>query len=86
MVDIHARADAAGATAAPGFGRRLRSNLATAPLVEAAIRSGEGVLAADGPLVVRTGKHNDGEVDVTLDAAEAARALVFGACKLVLAR
>ena len=29
---------------------------------------------------------NDGEVDVTLDAAQAARALVFGACKLVLAR
>ena len=57
MVEIHARADVAGATAAPGFGRRLRSNLATAPLVEAAIRSGEGVLAADGPLVVRTGKH-----------------------------
>jgi len=55
-------------------------------LVEAAIRSGEGVLADDGPLVVRTGQHNDGEVDVTLDTAEAARALVFGACKLVLAR
>ncbi|MGK2850634.1 MAG: phosphoenolpyruvate carboxykinase (ATP) [Candidatus Limnocylindrales bacterium] len=32
-------------------------NLSTAELVEAAIRAGEGVLAADGPLVVRTGKH-----------------------------
>jgi phosphoenolpyruvate carboxykinase (ATP) len=33
------------------------ANLGTAPLVEHAVRNGEGVLAADGPLVVTTGKH-----------------------------
>ena len=32
-------------------------NLLTAPLVEESVRRGEGVLAADGPLVVATGKH-----------------------------
>ena len=32
-------------------------NLATAPLVEHAVRREEGLLARDGPLVVRTGKH-----------------------------
>ena len=32
-------------------------DLGTAPLVEAAIRNGEGMLAKDGPLVVATGKH-----------------------------
>ena len=32
-------------------------NLTTAPLVEAAVARGEGHLAADGPLVVRTGRH-----------------------------
>ncbi|MBB4642046.1 phosphoenolpyruvate carboxykinase [Rhizorhapis suberifaciens] len=32
-------------------------NLGTAPLVEAAINNGEGILAKDGPLVVATGKH-----------------------------
>lgn len=36
---------------------QLHWNLGTAPLVEAAIRNGEGVLAKDGPLVVATGKH-----------------------------
>ena len=41
----------------PPIGRRVRANLPTAELVEDAIRAGEGVLAADGPLVVRTGKH-----------------------------
>jgi phosphoenolpyruvate carboxykinase (ATP) len=35
----------------------LYANLGTAPLVEHAIRGGEGVLSADGPLVVETGKH-----------------------------
>ena len=39
------------------IGRHVRANLATAELVEDAIRAGEGMLAADGPLVVRTGKH-----------------------------
>ena len=33
------------------------ANLGTAPLVEHALRNGEGMLAADGPLVVQTGKH-----------------------------
>jgi phosphoenolpyruvate carboxykinase (ATP) len=32
-------------------------NLTTAPLVEHAVRRGEGLLAKDGPLVVKTGKH-----------------------------
>ncbi|SFJ56996.1 phosphoenolpyruvate carboxykinase (ATP) [Sphingomonas sp. NFR04] len=35
----------------------LHWNLITAPLVEHAIRRGEGNLAAEGPLVVATGKH-----------------------------
>ena len=33
------------------------ANLGTAPLVEHAVRNGEGVLSKDGPLVVETGKH-----------------------------
>ncbi len=42
-----------------GFGpvRRATRNLTTAPLFEEAIRRGEGLAAANGPLVVRTGKH-----------------------------
>ena len=39
------------------LGRRIIANRSTAELVEDAIRRGEGVIAADGPLVVRTGKH-----------------------------
>jgi phosphoenolpyruvate carboxykinase (ATP) len=35
----------------------IHANLGTSQLVEHAIRNGEGVLAADGPLVVETGKH-----------------------------
>jgi phosphoenolpyruvate carboxykinase (ATP) len=38
-------------------GAKILANLGTAPLVEQAIRNGEGVLAADGPFVVATGKH-----------------------------
>jgi phosphoenolpyruvate carboxykinase (ATP) len=32
-------------------------NLVTAPLYEAALRRGEGMIAKDGPLVVKTGRH-----------------------------
>lgn len=35
----------------------IHANLGTAPLVEHALRNGEGILAKDGPLVVETGKH-----------------------------
>jgi phosphoenolpyruvate carboxykinase (ATP) len=35
----------------------VRANLAPAELYEAAVRAGEGTIAAEGPLVVRTGKH-----------------------------
>ena len=49
------------ATTAPSkrstIGRHVRANLSTAELYEDAIRHGEGLVAADGPLVVRTGKH-----------------------------
>ena len=38
-------------------GAELHWNLTTAPLVEHSVRAGEGLLAKDGPLVVRTGKH-----------------------------
>jgi phosphoenolpyruvate carboxykinase (ATP) len=38
-------------------GRIVRANLSTAELYEDAIRAGEGLVAAEGPLVVRTGKH-----------------------------
>ena len=38
-------------------GAELHWNLTTAPLVEYAVQRNEGLLAKDGPLVVRTGKH-----------------------------
>src|ERR671910_889612 len=38
-------------------GAELHWNLTTAPLVEHAVRREEGLLAKEGPLVVRTGKH-----------------------------
>jgi phosphoenolpyruvate carboxykinase (ATP) len=41
----------------PLLGRSVRANLPTAELYEDAIRHGEGLVAADGPLVVRTGAH-----------------------------
>jgi phosphoenolpyruvate carboxykinase (ATP) len=41
----------------PALGRTVRANLSRAELVEDAIRHGEGLLAAEGPLVVRTGRH-----------------------------
>jgi phosphoenolpyruvate carboxykinase (ATP) len=39
------------------LGRHVRANLSTAELYEDAIRAGEGIVAAEGPMVVRTGKH-----------------------------
>ena len=36
---------------------KLHWNLGTAPLVELAVQRGEGLLAKDGPLVVKTGAH-----------------------------
>jgi phosphoenolpyruvate carboxykinase (ATP) len=39
------------------IGRLVHANLATADLYEHAVRDGEGLIAADGPLVVRTGRH-----------------------------
>jgi len=41
----------------PPLGRERHSNLSVAELYEYAIRGDEGVLAAQGPLVVRTGHH-----------------------------
>ena len=38
-------------------GAEIFWNLTTAPLVEHAVRRGEGELAKDGPIVVKTGKH-----------------------------
>src|SRR4051794_23387485 len=38
-------------------GAEIFWNLQTAPLIEHAVRRGEGLLAKDGPLVVRTGQH-----------------------------
>src|SRR3954467_1490528 len=38
-------------------GAEIFWNLTTAPLVEHAVRRGEGLLAKDGPLGVRTGAH-----------------------------
>jgi phosphoenolpyruvate carboxykinase (ATP) len=43
--------------AVTALGRSLKANLSTAALYEVAIRDSEGLVAADGPLVVRTGKH-----------------------------
>ncbi|HEY0442721.1 MAG TPA: phosphoenolpyruvate carboxykinase (ATP) [Candidatus Limnocylindrales bacterium] len=39
------------------IGRTIRANLSTAELYEQAIRAGEGIVAAEGPLVVTTGRH-----------------------------
>jgi phosphoenolpyruvate carboxykinase (ATP) len=45
--------------AAQGFPEpaTLHANLGTAPLIEHAVRNGEGLLSKDGPFVVATGKH-----------------------------
>ena len=50
-------ATASSATRSGGIGRTVRANLSSAELYEDAVRAGEGLIAADGPLVVRTGKH-----------------------------
>ncbi|HSK52051.1 MAG TPA: phosphoenolpyruvate carboxykinase (ATP) [Clostridia bacterium] len=41
----------------PALGRSIRANRSTAELYEDAVRAGEGIIAAAGPLVVRTGAH-----------------------------
>ncbi|HET7168701.1 MAG TPA: phosphoenolpyruvate carboxykinase (ATP) [Candidatus Limnocylindrales bacterium] len=48
---------AGGRRARPPLGRHVRANLSSAELVEDAIRADEGLIAADGPIVVRTGTH-----------------------------
>ncbi len=48
---------ASAPTSRPVLGRSVRSNLSTAELYERAVRDEEGLIAADGPLVVRTGHH-----------------------------
>jgi len=53
---IHLHAPSTTAPAAL-LGRSIRANLSVAELYEHAIRAGEGIVAAEGPLVVRTGKH-----------------------------
>jgi phosphoenolpyruvate carboxykinase (ATP) len=45
------------AAAPRALGRSLRSNLPVAELYERALHDGEGIIAADGALVVRTGTH-----------------------------
>src|SRR5262245_3845436 len=44
-------------TPAEQIGGRVLANLSVAELYERAVRDEEGVIAAEGPLVVRTGKH-----------------------------
>ena len=54
---IRPTADHPGKRTPGSIGRIVRANLPTAELYEDAVRAGEGLIAADGPLVVRTGKH-----------------------------
>ena len=51
------RTDTGTRTPPERIGRSVRANLSTAALYEHAIRDAEGLISADGPLVVRTGKH-----------------------------
>jgi phosphoenolpyruvate carboxykinase (ATP) len=53
----HTRTSAAKGAEASSIGRVVRANLSTAELYEDAVRAGEGLIAAEGPFVVRTGKH-----------------------------
>src|SRR3954468_3344715 len=61
MTQSPTRPTSDGATPRPDrpmpIGRIVRANLSTAELYEDAIRAGEGIVAAEGPLVVRTGRH-----------------------------
>jgi phosphoenolpyruvate carboxykinase (ATP) len=53
VTELRPRTDVPQATIA----RVVHANLSTAELYERAVRAGEGVIAAEGPLVVRTGQH-----------------------------
>jgi len=57
MTQSTSRPTAEAAEPAKSIGRVVRANLSTAELYEDAVRAGEGLIAAEGPLVVRTGKH-----------------------------
>jgi phosphoenolpyruvate carboxykinase (ATP) len=57
MTQSTTRSPAPAVQSPRALGRSLQANLSTAALYEAAIRDHEGLIAADGPLVVRTGKH-----------------------------
>ena len=59
------------ATAAETIGRRVRTNLSVAELYEIAIRDDEGLIAADGPLVVRTGPANRPDAALALEMLDA---------------
>ena len=62
MTAVHPSTGHPPSTRTPRTGTRVRAgkivaNLSTAALYEAAVRDGEGIIAADGPLVVSTGTH-----------------------------
>jgi phosphoenolpyruvate carboxykinase (ATP) len=57
MTQSTSRPTAEAAEPARSIGRVVRANLSTSELYEDAVRAGEGLIAAEGPLVVRTGKH-----------------------------
>jgi phosphoenolpyruvate carboxykinase (ATP) len=57
MTQSTSRPTTEAAEPARSIGRVVRANLSTAELYEDAVRAGEGLIAAEGPLVVRTGKH-----------------------------
>ena len=50
-------ANRAGPQARRRIGASVQANLPVAALYERAIEAGEGLLASNGPLVVRTGSH-----------------------------
>ena len=67
-------------------GATVFANLGTAPLVEHAVRNGEGILAADGPLVVQTGKHTgrSAKDKFTVKDAETADSVWWGKTNLAM--